>query len=50
MCSPFDLTCHATEAVVQGADGMLEILVDAIKDAIAEQVTFFVTWWVLVRR
>jgi len=32
MCAPFDLSCHAANAVADGANSMLEILVEAIKD------------------
>lgn len=48
MCAPFDLQCHAVNAVADGANSMLEILVEAIKDAIAAQLVTSVTWWVFV--
>jgi hypothetical protein len=48
MCAPFDLSCHAANAVADGANSMLEILVEAIKDAIAAQLVTSVTWWVFV--
>lgn len=48
MCAPFDLRCHAANAVADGANSMLEILVETIKDAIAAQLVTSVTWWVFV--
>jgi hypothetical protein len=48
MCAPLDLSCHATNAVADGANSMLEVLVETIKDAIAAQLVTNVTWWVMV--
>src|SRR5690554_2819704 len=48
MCSPLDLGCHAANAVADGANSMLEVLTEAIRDSISAVIVTSVTWWVFV--
>ena len=48
MCLPLDISCHAAEAAAGATGSLLDVLVEAIREAIGAQIVLAVTWWVHV--